>query len=135
MSGILEIIFNPSCWSRNYKTNMAYDALVRKFIEHKDEVEHLYYFDDMRLDLKYKNSVVSFWLANKWYAYLASDRMSITVNGKPVVLYPRNVMPSRKTCFDFYRTFELPIRGKPGRFDVAMKDAERMIFEDVKEGK
>lgn len=134
MSSILEIIFHPSCWDRNYKTNKEYDALIRKFIEHKDEVQFLC-SDNFRVDLRYKNSVVSFWIANKWYAYLATERMSITVNGKPVILYPRNVMPSRKTCFDFYRTFELPIRGKPGRFDVAMKDAERMIFGDVTEGK
>lgn len=134
MSGILEIIFHPSCWDRNYKTNKEYDALIRKFIEHKDEVQFLC-SDNFSVDLRYKNSVVSFWIANKWYAYLATERMKITVNGKPVILYPRNVMPSRKTCFDFYRAFELPNIGKKRRFDVAMKDAERMIFGDVTEGK
>ena len=132
MSGILEIIFHPSCWDRNYKTNKDYDALIRKFIEHKDEVQFLW-SDNFRVDLRYKNSVVSFWIVNKWYAYLATERMSVTVNGKPVVLYPRNVMPFRKTCFDFYRAFELPNIGKKGRFGVDMKDAERMIFEDKPE--
>ena len=101
------ILTTPSCWTQLYPHDKQCDELIRYLLDNKDRVTtHFARFEDStifyNLVLRIDGNEYSFWIANKWYAYLS--------RGWGIQHEP--IMPSRSLCFEFYDTFEKPFREK-----------------------
>ena len=101
------ILTTPSCWLQLYPHDKRCDELIQYLLDNKDRVTtHFARFEDLNffynLVLRIDGNEYSFWIANKWYAYLS--------RGWGIEHGP--IIPSRSLRFEFYDTFEKPFREK-----------------------
>ena len=97
------VIMRPGIWIPTYRYDKDVDALIDQIVTESHEV-CVTSISNYEVTIKYKDSVISIWRWNRWYAYMA--RGHVDENGRERKLWDGK-RPSRYNMWRFHELFDV----------------------------